>query len=403
MLNKQQLKVVNSNDHFIFLLAGAGTGKTTVIINKIKLLLNKGVMAENVLVLSFTRKSANDLKVKLKGFEEVVITTFHGLCYNLLKDEIKIKIVEEEWLVSNGFSLNDLVKIGLYKRNNKESKLVKKYNHFLRENGLLDYTDLEHLLVKKLKSDRAFKNKISSKFKYIFVDEFQDTSIIQYELLKELIGSDSKCFCVGDPNQSIYSFRGASEKVISKYNKDYKASLYLLNINYRSDKEILRVSNRLISYNKGAYKFNLVPKKKDEGIVIYKCFDNGKDKVEYILNEIRKLLDLNIFQEEIAVIYRNHHFANELKRELFKTYFDRVNFLTVHQVKGLEFDCVFFIGLEEEKLPFKGENIEEERRLFYVGITRARHRLYLLSKNKKKISRFIIEALRRKKGDKKHL
>ena len=204
MLNKQQLKVVNSNDHFIFLLAGAGTGKTTVIINKIKSLLNKGVMAENVLVLSFTRKSANDLKVKLKGFEEVVITTFHGLCYNLLKDEIKIKIVEEEWLVSNGFSLNDLVKIDLYKRNNKESKLVKKYNHFLRENGLLDYTDLEHLLVKKLKSDRAFKNKISSKFKYIFVDEFQDTSIIQYELLKELIGSDSKCFCVGDPNQSIY-------------------------------------------------------------------------------------------------------------------------------------------------------------------------------------------------------
>lgn len=71
-------------------------------------------------------------------------------------------------------------------------------------------------------------------------------------------------------------------------------------------------------------------------------------------------------------------------------------------MKGLEFDCVFFIGLEE-KLPFKGENIEEERRLFYVGITRARHRLYLLSKNKKKISRFIIEALRRKKGDKKHL
>src|SRR5690554_3940140 len=392
MLNKKQTEAVFSKDRFVFLLAGAGTGKTTVIISKIKKLLADGILAENILVLSFTRKSVKDLQTKLATFENLTITTFHGFCYKVLKSQIDFEIPKENWLISKGYTLLDLTKINLYKRNNKTSKMVKTYNKLLRENNLYDYTDLEYLTLKKLKSDSHFKNEITSRFKYIFADEFQDTSLIQYMLLKELVTKTSKYFCVGDPNQSIYSFRGASSKVINSYVKDFNAKIYLLNINYRSSPLILKASNKLISNNKRSYKFNLIPFKKEKGSITYKCFSSIKSKNKYIIEEIRSLLKLKITQEEIAIIYRNHHFANQLKKELYKTYFDRINFLSIHQVKGLEFDCVFFIGLEEGKIPFIDADIEEERRLFYVGITRARKHLYLLTKNKNKISRFVSET-----------
>lgn len=393
MLNEKQLKVVEATDHFIFLLAGAGTGKTTVIINKIKRLLKEDINAENILVLSFTRKSVNDLKNKFYDDNKILVTTFHGFCYNVLKVEKEIKIAKESWLIEKGFSLDDLTKIDFYKRNNKEPKIVRAYNKLLRKNDLVDYTDLEYIVLNKLIIDQVFKRNLINKYKYIFIDEFQDTSVVQYELIKQLLTGRSKCFCVGDPNQSIYSFRGASEKVIERYIKDYNARTYMLNVNYRSNFLILKASNKLIVNNKSSYPFDLIPAKTEKGEIIYKNFNSKKAKNNYIITEIRKLLESNIFQEEIAVIYRNHHFANELKKEIFKTYFERINLLTIHQVKGLEFDCVFFIGLEEDKLPFIGANLEEERRLFYVGITRAKKKLYLLAMNKNKISRFVYETM----------
>lgn len=392
MLNQKQSEAVFSKDRFVFLLAGAGTGKTTVIISKIKKLLEDDILAENILVLSFTRKSVADLKTKLAGVENLTITTFHGFCYKLLETEIDLNIVKEQWLISQGYSLAELTKINFYKRNNKEPKIVKQYNNLLRSNNLYDYADLEYLALKKLKTERSFKDKISRKFEHIFVDEFQDTSLIQYKLLKEMLTKTNKYFCVGDPNQSIYSFRGTSLNIINNYVNDFKAKVYILNINYRSTRLLLNASNKVISNNKGAFKFNLLPFKKEEGSITYKCFSSLESKNKYIINEIRNLLNLNIKQEEIAVIYRNHHFANELKKEHYKTYFDRINFLSIHQVKGLEFDCVFIIGLEEDKLPFVGTDIEEERRLFYVAITRARKHLYLLTNNKNKISRFVLET-----------
>lgn len=393
MLNEKQLKVVNSNNHFIYLLAGAGTGKTTVIINRIKKLLNEGLNAENVLVLSFSRRSVRDLKSKIKD-KNILITTFHGLCYRALKKDRNIQLVEDNWLIEKGFSKDEITKINLLKRNNRYSKLVRRYNKFLKENNLLDYTDLENIVVRKLKKDISFKESMGKKFKYIFVDEFQDTSIVQYELLKGLIKKGSRVFCVGDPNQSIYSFRGASKKVINEYIKDFKASVYLLNKNYRSDKDILKLSNNLIKNNSSRYVFDLVANSKELGEITFKEFNSNIQKNNYIITEIRKLLNKGYYQEDIAIIYRNHHFANKIKEEMFNTYFDRINFLTIHQAKGLEYKCVFIIGLEEDKLPFRTSLLEEERRLFYVAITRAKNRLYLLSSNKNKTSRFVFESLK---------
>lgn len=394
MLNFKQKKAVEANDRFIFLLAGAGTGKTTVIINKIKNLLSLGVNAENVLVLSFTRKSVADLKIRFSEENPPLITTFHGFCYKKLETELNINIVTDNMLIENGFSKDQLTKIDYYKRNNKITRSVKKYNKFLKEHSLIDYTDLEKILIKKLRKNDSFSLMIKKKYKYIFVDEFQDTSMTQFLLLKEM-KKHSNIFCVGDPNQSIYSFRGSSKKVIDKYIKTFQAKVYLLDENYRSATEIIKASNNLIKHNSSSFFFNLKGNKKEKGLIIVKSFKSLDKQSDFIIQKIRELLNEGFKQENIAIIYRNHNYANNLKKELFKTYFERINLLTIHQVKGLEFDCVFMIGLEEGKLPFSNSEIEEERRLFYVGITRAKKQLYLLTviKNNKQ-SRFIKECFK---------
>lgn len=394
MLNIKQKKVVEANDRFIFLLAGAGTGKTTVIISKIKRLLSSGVNPENVLVLSFTRKSVADLKRRFHVDDTPLVSTFHGFCYQELEKKININIADDNMLILNGYSKDQLTKIDYYKRNDKAPRIVKRYNSFLQEHNLIDYTDLEKILIKRLKKNDTFSIRIKKKYKYIFVDEFQDTSITQFMLLKEM-KKNSKIFCVGDPNQSIYSFRGASKKVIDKYIKSFKAKVYLLDENYRSGSEIIKASNNLIQYNKNYYYFNLRANKKETGLVKVKSFKDIYTQSNFIMEKIRNLLKKGFQQKNIAVIYRNHHFANDFKKKLLKTYFERINLLTIHQAKGLEFDCVFMIGLEEGRLPFDNSNIEEERRLFYVGITRAKFKLYLLSivKNNKQ-SRFIKECFK---------
>ncbi len=394
MLNEKQEKAVVANDRFIFLLAGAGTGKTMVVIEKLKRIFDKGINPENVLVLSFTRKSALELKDRLNILDPPLITTFHGFCYRELEREQTINIVSDTVLIDYGFSKDEITQIDFLKRNNRRTRLVDTYNRFLRENNLYDYTDLENIFINKMNNDKRFYNRISNQYKYIFVDEFQDTSKVEFILLKTFKKGIVKMFCVGDPNQSIYSFRGSSKKVIKDYLKTFNATTYILNENYRSGINILNSSNKLIKHNEGYTHFDLVTNNDFKGEVITNYFLDDKKKRMFIVDEIRKLLNKGYYQEEIAVIYRNHNFGNKLKRDLHGTYFDRINFLTIHQAKGLEFDVVFIIGLNEGKLPFINAKIEEERRLFYVAVTRAKKKLYLVSLIKdRKPSRFIKESL----------
>ena len=123
--------------------------------------------------------------------------------------------------------------------------------------------------------------------------------------------------------------------------------------------------------------------------IIIKYFKDKDSKNEFIIKELRRLLNKGIKYDEIAILYRNHYVINELKDALYNTYILDVNLLTIHQSKGLEFKAVFIIGLNEGILPM--EEIEEERRLLYVAITRAKDYLYLLVNKEYKVSRFIVE------------
>lgn len=394
MLNINQTKAVMANDRFIFLLAGAGTGKTTVIVNRAKRLIELGY--NKILLISFTKKSAESLKRRI-GTEDpnVMTSTFHGFCYQSLKDIYKLEMVKEEQLLENGFTMSEIKEIDILKRNQVKSSLLKRYDEFLKENKLFDFTDLEILMLKKLKADRKFATQIKEKFDYIFIDEFQDTSKIQYELIKTLKTNKNSFFCVGDPDQSIYSFRGASKKVIDTYLSEFKASLYLLDLNYRSSIEIIRLSNNLIKHNQNRFSKELACFIREKGNVILKYFKEHEKKNTYILNEIRNLLNKGIKQEQIAILYRNHSVANKLKNVLFETYYERIVFMTIHQAKGLEFKVVFLIGLNESILPMKDSNLEEERRLMFVGVTRAERYLYLIvNLETHKPSQFILELFR---------
>ncbi len=390
MLNDDQLKVINAKEKVIFLLAGAGTGKTTVIVNKVnKILSDKS--NKKILLITFTKKGVSDLKLRIKTTnKDLLITTFHGLCYQLLAD-LKPKIVSEEELIKEGYSRESLRKIDLDKRNYVNSKVLKKYNDYLKKISKVDFNDLELLLLQRLKENSDFRIMVSELFDYIFIDEFQDTSLNQYQLIKYLKRKDNYLFAVGDPDQSIYNFRGASDKVILNYLNDFKASKYEMLINYRSSKIVINKANKLINYNKRKLPKKLVSSTLIEGGVYTYYFKDETTKINYLVKEIKALVKEETKFNEIAILYRNHYLSNKLKSVFYEHYLYDLNLMTIHQAKGLEFKVVFIIGLNKGILPLVNSNLEEERRLFYVGITRAKSKVYLLVNLSLPKSRFIKE------------
>ncbi|PKK98896.1 MAG: hypothetical protein CVV57_05280 [Tenericutes bacterium HGW-Tenericutes-2] len=395
ILNDEQKKVVYSNEPFLFLLAGAGSGKTRVVVERIKYLISQGVMPDKILAITFTRKASFEMKERIDN-KEVHVHTFHQFCYLKLIDYYKesFKLANEE---IEPFSREELLEISKHKNNLYLSKRPKKfieYQNYLKKNGLKDFDDLILGVYFKIKG----KNHAFS-YQYIFIDEFQDTNHLQYSLLKELIKKDTKVLAVGDPDQSIYRFRGADSKIIFLYVKDYHAKLYTLSTNYRSRRTILEHANRLIVRNNRKYKKELTPTNVENTHVYNLHFSTEKEEAILITNLIKLFKSHQIKDEEIAILYRNHSRAFELIQHLhyshisYQTYDDSneeekigVQLLTIHKAKGLEFDAVIIIGLEHGILPsIKNHSymeLEEERRLMFVAMTRARHFLYFSSVKK---------------------
>lgn len=395
ILNEEQKIVVYSNEPFLFLLAGAGSGKTRVIVERIKHLILEGIMPEEILAITFTRKASFEMKERIDN-PHVHVHTFHQFCYIQLIDYYKetFKLVNDE---IEPFSREELLDISRHKNSLYQSKRPKKfieYQNYLKKKGLKDFDDLILGVYFKIKG----KNN-PFHYQYIFIDEFQDTNHLQYSLLKELIKKDTKVLAVGDPDQSIYRFRGADSKIIFLYVKEYQAKLYTLSTNYRSRKMILEHANRLIMRNNRKYKKELVATNIENSYVYNLHFDTEKEEAFLIMNLVKIFKSHQIKDEEIAILYRNHHRAFELiqmlhyNHILFQTYDDSneerkngVQLLTIHKAKGLEFDAVIIIGLEHGVLPsIKNHQyleLEEERRLMFVAMTRARHFLYFSSVKK---------------------
>src|SRR5690554_2469600 len=197
-LNETQKLVVETKIKKIFLLAGAGSGKTRVIVERINYLFRNDVLPEDILCITFTNKASYEMKKRLDN-DALSIYTFHSFCYKVLKSFKEFKIFE----FNNEFSEKELLNVTNYKNSLKRIKkpiVYDRYQKYLKDRDLFDYDDL---IVEAIPHVSSFK------FKYVFIDEFQDTNYLQYELIKKLINNNTNLLAVGDPDQSIYAFRGA--------------------------------------------------------------------------------------------------------------------------------------------------------------------------------------------------
>lgn len=441
-MNEKQLKAVKSLDNTL-VVAGAGAGKTFTIVNKIKYLIDNNIYKENeLLIISFTNESVNDLKRKIDY--NLDIMTFHKLAINLINNpdmkisnEYYLKFIINEYFNSYGIynkKQNKLIKrilqeididnlkkliftfINLYKSNyndiNYLLKLYQKshfinkiyfkiileiyhiYNQELKANNLYDFNDMI-----KIATDNINNNQIKTNYKYIIIDEFQDTSLNRFKLIDAIIKqNNAKIFVVGDDYQSIYRFSGCNLDIFLNFNKLVNnLNIISLDYNYRNPKEIIDVANSFIMKNKSQIKKETICLKNINKPIKICFYKNEKTVVE----KVTKFIDT-----KYLILGRNNK-----DKDIFNV--QDKPFLTIHKSKGLEEDNIILINLTNSKnsLPSKIKNhkiinkivktdyypYEEERRLFYVALTRTRNNIYLLVP-KSNYSIFIKELMKNYKN-----
>lgn len=341
-LDKYQVNAVYSKNKNTLVVAAPGSGKTTVIINRVNYLL-KGMKAKigNIIVITFTRAAAENMKSRyMNKFNESIAPffgTFHGLFYKiLLKEGYNIKIIDGgiTYRIIKGvlakFSddvSDDKVKealntISLFKTSRLnlfefEPKMPKdafeecynKYEEFKEKNGLWDFDDLSIKVLNILNNDINILSKYRRIFKFVLVDEFQDCDNMQIEFLK-LINEDNSLFAVGDEDQCIYSFRGSNPEYMVIFDQLFKnGEKIYLSINYRSNKNIVDISKKLIVKNISRNNKEIVSNKQSEGIIKFKTTFDEVEQGEDIAKIIE--IDKNNLKDN-AILYRTNMEANAM-------------------------------------------------------------------------------------------
>lgn len=341
-LNESQLKAVIHPDGPLFVVAGAGTGKTKTLTSRIAYLIMNDVEPSHILAVTFTNKAAREMKSRVVDMTgphamRVWLFTFHAFGLQILRRHIaelpygyrpNFNVIDEDdakkiiadqikeiGLDIKHFSVKAIRNlISLYKsrrmpefERTDEEKIYKKYQEYLRENQLLDFDDLLIYTLELFENHKAIREYYQNYFQHILVDEFQDTDKIQYQLLKVLGLPHKNVFVVGDPDQSIYSFRGANYENARLFETDFGAKQVLLEQNYRSTNQILKAANQLINYN-----FNRPAAKNLESDLgmgespIYHHAQNDFKETFFVVNEIQRLHQLGYAYEDMAVLYRNN-------------------------------------------------------------------------------------------------
>ncbi|KAA6333571.1 ATP-dependent DNA helicase PcrA [termite gut metagenome] len=385
-LSPDQKLIVQSQQPSALILAGAGSGKTRTVIERINYLLTeRNVSPQAILCLTFSHKAATEMVERMVN-KEVKAVTFHKLALDLLSTDEPLNLFQEE--LAN-FNKADLTAISLFKNKSRwlPPPVYSSYQAFLKEHQLVDFDDLLNLFFAKLK-----RKEISLNYEYIFIDEFQDTNNLQYLIIKQLIQKKTQVMCVGDPDQSIYAFRGANVGIVTQYLKTFNPKIFFLNRNYRSDCSILDAANRSISHNMNRQKKNLINNTGKLGLVVIKHFRSMDEKCEFIAEQLILRKDKT---RSFAVLYRNNRSIFPLHNFLFDQYLNlepNLYLMTIHQAKGLEFDQVYLFDGNDKIFPgtpHSWKDLEEERRIFFVAVTRAKQELYLLSaESEGKPSRF---------------
>lgn len=468
-LDEFQQKAVESAHNQLLIIAGPGSGKTTVLTQRIAhLISDKNIAPQNCLAITFTRKAAQEMRERLAKISEekaklLNIHTFHSLCFSILKENYERAGLSQDFTVMS------------------EQEKALHNDEKILENAL-GFDDLIQLSVKLLTENEDILNLYRNRFQYNFVDEYQDIDENQYKLIRLLVPENGNIFVIGDPNQAIYGFRGGDAKFFNNFTEDYPSTQIInLKNNYRSTNCIVDASNQMINsfniismYDKphekitihtapsdkaeaefvastienliGGHSFFSLDSQRSEGqesnysfsdfAILYRTssqlpliieavkrtgmpfvnlsndllcekkavrsflnnikddksvseqFEASYDKLaeetdEYILNYLQNLAKIHNNKNEFI-----HEVSFLTEADTLDKRSDRITLMTLHSAKGLEFKCVFIVGLENDILPLyrakEPQEIEEERRLLYVGMTRAKERLFLSHALKRK-------------------
>ena len=364
LLNEKQKEAITKTEGPVLILAGAGSGKTRTLVFKIGYLIEKGVPPKNILAITFTNKAANEMKERIKSLLKAskinlgFCGTFHSLGAKILRENSNFlknyfsrnknfvifdeddsltlikKIIKELDLPSEqfppGLVLNQIsfAKTHLLNEDDYQNasenffektiaKIYKKYEELLKKSNAFDFDDLIFRVVEIFLKDKKILEKYQERFKYILIDEYQDTNYSQYILVK-LLASKYKNICVvGDDQQAIYGFRFADVKNILNFEKDFKKTkIICLEENYRSHQKILDAANSLISFNKYQKPKKLWSRKKD-GISPKIIFlSDETEEADFIAKKILDYLKKGYQKKEIAVFFRINALSRPIENAL---------------------------------------------------------------------------------------
>lgn len=353
-LNPQQQQAVIHKEGPLLVVAGAGSGKTRVATLRIAHLIASGVAPETIVGVTFTNKAANEMKeriLKLAG-QSVVVSTFHSLGLRILRqhadaigyskeftiydadDSVKaMKTIAkelgltEEQAVKGGSLISSCKNKLLLPEDIVENKelggkaalFYRKYQEFLRHSNAVDFDDLLLLPVVIFKSRPDILHAYQQEWHYFLVDEYQDTNYAQSILVSKLVGAGENLFAVGDPDQSIYSWRGADIGNILRFQVEYpKAKVIRLEENYRSSDSILQAANAVIKNNKGRLEKNLWSKKSGVHKVQIYCAPTEREESQFVAKQIKRLLEDGEVVEDIGVLFRTNAQSRALEDSLLE-------------------------------------------------------------------------------------
>ena len=358
-LNPKQKEAVLHKDGPMLVLAGAGSGKTKVLTSRIAYLIDNGVSPANILAITFTNKAAREMKervINLVGYDAnyIQISTFHSLGLKIIKENYEFLGYDKNFIILDSddtltivkklmkelnmnpkfynakqirnkisSAKNELITPEKFNKIEFDSQIVtlyKKYCQKLKQGNSVDFDDLLILPIKLFEISPNILESYQERYKYLLIDEYQDTNEAQYVFSKMLAAKYRNIFVVGDNDQAIYAFRGANFKNILNFEKDYPdCKTILLEENYRSTQTILNAANSVIKHNK---------KRKDKTLwsnndigekIKYIKTDDEKAEGEFVTKEIKKLVnEKKVSYDDIAILYRTNAQSRSIEEAMLK-------------------------------------------------------------------------------------
>ncbi|HWQ58119.1 MAG TPA: UvrD-helicase domain-containing protein [Clostridia bacterium] len=456
-LNPEQLEAVTTTEGYVRVIAGAGSGKTRALSHRFAYLVNEiGIMPGNILCVTFTNKSANEMKQRIRRLtgdnDTGYISTFHSFCVSVLQEDSNAVAYPKSFLVLDNSDIDAMLRIiyeerGLTLRHMtyanardmieirkcstipdyyldmiamSPEELKRKYDESVSAEDIifygylyqekkcfgLDYNDLIKFSLYIFRENEAIRLKWQQRLAYIMIDEYQDIDELQYALMKVLCAYHNNLFIVGDPDQTIYTWRGASVHYLLDFEKEFpNVKTVMMMRNYRSTPQVIAAADSLIGKNKLRIKKELIPTLPDGEPVVYHHANTAEDEAKWIAGKIKALVASGAKHSDIALLYRAHYVTRTveevfLKEELPYRIYSGVQFFARAEIK----DALSYLRLVVYKDDLSFARVANnpkrnigERRMRFLQSYAAEHSLTLYEALSRTLEEEIFRNTRAKK------